>query len=77
MTLVKKHWLRMIPASWSILLSSMPELPTKGAPSRTSWSPGASPTIMIRAGAGPVGRICITVAPDLQAGKVVRRPLVG
>lgn len=74
MTLVTKQTERRIPASCSIRSSSLPEGPTKGMPFRSSSSPGASPTIMILAGHGPVGCILLpfaisAIAPGCVVGQ--------
>ena len=51
-------------SSWS---SSLPAAPTKGSPCRSSFWPGASPTIRIRASAGPTpGTACVREAPSGQ-----------
>src|SRR5215831_8672286 len=45
--LVRKHSLRTIPASFSMVFSCQPAGPTKGKRWRSSCSPQASPTIAI------------------------------
>ena len=51
--LVTKAVSRSIPAAWSARSRTRPAGPTNGRPARSSWSPGCSPTRMIRAGTGP------------------------
>src|SRR5262245_11598947 len=53
---------RGMPASSSALSSIAPAGPTNGAPCRSSWSPGCSPTNITRAFLGPAPKTtCVAV----------------
>lgn len=65
-TFVTKQSDRKIPASSSIRSISRPLWPTKGTPVRDSSSPGASPTIMMRAGQGPLGLQIMVLAQSQE-----------
>src|SRR5579859_999996 len=66
---------RSSPTSCSSRVSSWPAAPTKGLPSRSSVSPGASPTAMMRAVTGPYpGTACVRVTCSAQAVQARMRP---
>ena len=73
---------RGMPASASALSSIAPAGPTKGAPCRSSWSPGCSPTNMTRAVLGPApNTTCVAVRyrshpRQLRAASLKTRRLV-
>src|SRR3954447_672365 len=57
-----------MPTSDKASSSSFPAGPTKGLPTRSSWSPGCSPTIMITACDAPSPKtVCVAVFQRSQA----------
>src|SRR5580658_7413492 len=57
-----------MPASANASSRSFPAGPTKGRPTRSSWSPGCSPTIMIAALEAPSPKtVCVAVFQRSQA----------
>src|SRR5204863_4026704 len=67
-----------MPASSTALTSSRPAGPTNGAPCRSSWSPGCSPTSTRRAPAGPAEKTVWVAASHSsqprQSAAAARRP---